>query len=257
MIEIFKYLPISDRKATRLVCKRWYDINNSKIFMMTQRFVCCGIYETHSIITTLMKTQCDFLNLEFYHVNFKNYHVQFWQTCGPKIHALHFIDCLFSEETFINMITFCDELEHLSFVYQYCRPASKLCSNNMLFDLLKANKQRPKLISLELHLNQSQWLSNSILQNLFALFPKISRISYTCHSLYPIICGKKVQDSVSPHEIEFRDLWSPQTLTFSSILNKIVTHPDCIEKLKLDLHTYTRRTGFAWKSIINYANLHR
>lgn len=251
-MEIFKYLPINDRKAARLVCKRWYDINNAKTFMMTQTFVCCGIYETRSIITTLMKTQCKFLNLKFYHVNFEDYPIQFWQTCGPKIHALDFVDCLLSEETLINMITYCEELEHLCLIL-----TRKLCSNDVLIDLLKANKQRPKLISFELHLNRSEWFSNSILQNLFALFPKISRITYTCNSLFPILCGNKVEDGYSPHVTEFKDLWSPQKLTFSSILNKILTPPDCIEKLNLYLHISTQQRGFAWKSIINYANLHR
>lgn len=237
------------------MCKRFYDTTNIKLFGSRERIVCCGIYDTASILQTIARSRREYLNLEFYRVNFCNTFPDYWKQIGPKIRSLYFVDCMIGEETLGDVIVNCTEMELLSFTFEYLKiPSLKLFSLGLFENLYKQRIERKKVVSFYLRINSDGWFSNAIISNLFAIFPNISQLEFTCHSLDPVANGT---EAVPPCDIAFSDLWSSKTLTFSPILKFVLSPPDSMEKLKLDLHTKGHRTGFAWQSIISYSKFTR
>lgn len=233
LFKIFKYLPLLDRKNAKLVCKLWYDVCNFEYFLERQKFICCGIYPTESILQTLTNSSCAYLNLEFYRVNFCFTSTEYWELLGPKIHALYFVECDMKAEMVKEIIVKCIELKHLTISFE--RPL--LLLQSLLDNVCKQFIKRPKLVSIDMRvINSNGWFSNAILWNLLSIYINIQKFGFTCHSLASV--------SVS-------DFKTCKLLSIGPLLKYFLASPNSLEKLDLDVHTKGLQMVSVWPSIID------
>lgn len=185
---IFQYLSDQERKTCRLVSKRWFAACN--IFSPSEKIVGLGIYSAREILDSLMYTLRPCLNLEFHFINFEDYPISFWIECGAKILSLVFIDCDVNDETVANMITYCENLQHLSFKFIKWIPQNgkTFCSVDMLDILIRSGLIREQLTSMEINLTglfRNRWVSNEVMERLFFLFPNVMKFEFFCDYLEP------------------------------------------------------------------------
>lgn len=111
---IFEFLPTSDRKNAKLVCKQWLEVLSQKRFTQNEAFFLPHFYDYQTIMKGVDKCCRDEpMNLRFDRHHFYKKSQILWQKCGNKIASLNFNRCSFYPDMLRHIITYCDNLKHL------------------------------------------------------------------------------------------------------------------------------------------------
>lgn len=180
LAQILGILPLWARNDARLVCRKWFDILNTKSILCTEKLTLLGcVYGTYTVIKVLSKSRRRLLNLEFSEFHFDEYPIKFWKKHGSKIHTLIFSDCTVNNETVYELLTHCKNLFYLS----WQNPFSTFTFHEQLFskrnlDYLIDHEIKNDLCYLNVGVdemcdNKRHEIINNILKKLLHIFPKI------------------------------------------------------------------------------------
>lgn len=114
ILEIFKFLPLRERKNARLVCKQWNVVLLRKPF--TEKEISCvpNWYSFSSIGDTLKTHSISELTLKFVCRNFDSSSKNLWKALGNKVKSLYFDWCNFDSEGLMCIFNYCDKLKEFS-----------------------------------------------------------------------------------------------------------------------------------------------
>ena len=169
---IFKFLPIDDRKNVRLTCHEWNDACNNLGIIMCEKFV------FHRGNVAHMKacfTKCKILrsNLEFYGLSLQHIPSIVWKYAGARIKSLFICDCELDDDTMGDIIFYCSDLTSLSVVtppgpYE---PNRLFCSESALDALIRHKVVQKNLQSFQLL--TLIYVSPRMYRKIFEIYPNI------------------------------------------------------------------------------------
>lgn len=236
LLTIFKYyLSTNERKNVKLVCKTWFKTCNIPLFLKDELLNCLGVYQTSDIYELLNESEREILNLKFQNVKFPDDNSSFWQHNGSKVKSIDFINCEFQNNTLTEIIIFCKNLVHLSFVYTSQYNRNVLPPIIGLDGVLRNEIIRENLCSLEIDFLDSLWLSNYIIYQLFLIFPNVKILKISCRA---------VDQNFEKVFLDLSEFNSRNNFTFSPILNYLMASINRIENLKLNFPYNEFSTNF-------------
>lgn len=114
VFEIFKFLPLRERKNARLVCKQWNNVLTQKSFAEKEILCIPNWYSFSSIGEILNTNSISELTLKFVCQKFDSSSKNLWKTLGNKIKSLYFDWCTFDSEGLMYIFNYCADLKEFS-----------------------------------------------------------------------------------------------------------------------------------------------
>lgn len=174
IVKIISYLPASDRKRARLVCKRWYEA--SKDVSITKYQTCSfhGLKYDNQInlmFDTLKKGHFNPYNFSFTETILDDQFESFLESHGAVIHSLSFDSCQFSFKTLEKMMINCINLKKLFFLRCYCHS-----DTGSLIPMLNGVEiVRKNMKTLEFH--YCNWMSDLLLTIFLSVYSSVKEIT--------------------------------------------------------------------------------
>ncbi|KAK7604492.1 hypothetical protein V9T40_005678 [Parthenolecanium corni] len=237
-VEIFRYLPLQDRKSIRLTCHRFYKLCDDPLIQAGEVFILHGNAITISALHCLSMSTRKIHNIKFDYVNLQIEAIHaFFEQQGTHVRSLVFEGCSFEPRSMKCMIEFCVNLRSIALV----RVGPNIVND---FKILDTNSiVCNKVTDLTLDLTNAADLSNRQFLRFFDIFPKIKKLNLNMSlNMANNQCSKIYSDVVSD---------SP--LSFSCICDRLLALANQLEILKLNFgHKFLSKSI---EPLINISNI--
>lgn len=181
-------LSSTDRKHMRLVCKDWFAACSA--FEKKEKLCIGRLYndQLDDVIATLLKSNRQYFNLEFYGIDFKRKpRVVFWRICGPRISSLKLFDCKISSPPFANILKFCSTIEILEFHFYSLKNMFNGLRVTYPTQIIPNDLQNQSLQTLQIHFTINTKYHRTpflLLCHLLHFFPNITKFSFCHHDIF-------------------------------------------------------------------------
>lgn len=172
LLEIFSYLPLSERKNVRLVCWEWYRAVSHQSILKTEKLVCVREQDKKRIFNFLTKMEHIRPNLEFHGLPIDRTSARFWRKRGDLIQSLTFVKCKFTPKAAKLVIDHCDLMKELSI-----RGCSGFFSCNVFDCCTKKKLARNSLESLRIENDVD--INDYIFDQIFRVYSQVKSIALT------------------------------------------------------------------------------